>query len=294
MMNILNGFFRILLSIFKLFSLQRHHLFLKPVMTNNDNDNDDNDDNDVNDVKSRTTMTNEKYENKYKDAITKRRLLPLKTLTCPQKHTIVVEKTPLGNVLMFYNAERECFEYFSDHTIPFRFLEVVGRKFVLFNDCLHLFKFGVDVNADMMTDRNENDNENNNENDNENDEKDVTAKNDDVILKEVEVSSSSSSSSSSSVFANFKKYNKTSISSTLSLQKKMAQKNDVDDNVIPEKPKEPTRLQEQNRYSHQGKLQNYDFLKSKDFKKVDHISFAQYRKKSSSLLSSSSSSSSSL
>jgi len=47
------------------------------------------------------------------------------------KNCFVLEKTPLGNVLMFYNHEKLAFEYYSDSTIPYRYLETVSRKYVL-------------------------------------------------------------------------------------------------------------------------------------------------------------------
>ena len=55
------------------------------------------------------------------------------------KKCFVIEKTPLGNVAMYYNADRESFEYFSDNTIPYRFLEVVGRKYVITFQCIPLY-----------------------------------------------------------------------------------------------------------------------------------------------------------
>ena len=55
------------------------------------------------------------------------------------KTSFLIEKTPLGNVAMYYNQERECFEYYSDHTIPYRYLETIGRKYVLTFDCIELY-----------------------------------------------------------------------------------------------------------------------------------------------------------
>jgi hypothetical protein len=55
------------------------------------------------------------------------------------KTSFLIEKTPLGNVAMYYNQERECFEYYSDNTIPYRYLETVGRKYVLTFDCVELY-----------------------------------------------------------------------------------------------------------------------------------------------------------
>ena len=55
------------------------------------------------------------------------------------KNSFVMEKTPLGNVVMYYNAKRESFEYYSDSTIPYRFLEVVARKYVITFHCRPLY-----------------------------------------------------------------------------------------------------------------------------------------------------------
>jgi hypothetical protein len=51
----------------------------------------------------------------------------------------VMEYTPLGNIIMRYNPDRESFEYYADNTIPYRFLEVVGRKYVITFNCKSIF-----------------------------------------------------------------------------------------------------------------------------------------------------------
>ncbi len=64
------------------------------------------------------------------------------TMTVRRKNLVnnyVMEKTPLGNVVMRYNPDREAFEYFSDNTIPYRFLEVIGRKYVIMFNCKSIF-----------------------------------------------------------------------------------------------------------------------------------------------------------
>ena len=55
------------------------------------------------------------------------------------KNNFLIETTPLGNVLMFYNNKKETFEYYSDSTIPYRVLEVVCRKYVLTYNCRFLY-----------------------------------------------------------------------------------------------------------------------------------------------------------
>jgi hypothetical protein len=51
----------------------------------------------------------------------------------------VLEMTPLGNVYMRYNNNKKSFEYFSNNTIPYRYLEAVGRKYVMTYWCKPLF-----------------------------------------------------------------------------------------------------------------------------------------------------------
>ena len=51
----------------------------------------------------------------------------------------ILETTPLGNVYMRYNNKKQSFEYFSNSTIPYRYLETVGRKYVMNYWCKPLF-----------------------------------------------------------------------------------------------------------------------------------------------------------
>ena len=51
----------------------------------------------------------------------------------------ILEFTPLGNVYMRYNHFKKSFEYFSNNTIPYRFLETIGRKYVMTFRCKALF-----------------------------------------------------------------------------------------------------------------------------------------------------------
>ena len=51
----------------------------------------------------------------------------------------VIEKTPNGNVIMIYQKDKGSFKYYSDHNIPYRYLEVVGRKYVKLFDCRPIF-----------------------------------------------------------------------------------------------------------------------------------------------------------
>ena len=51
----------------------------------------------------------------------------------------VLESTPLGNIYMRYNHSKKTFEYFSNNTIPYRYLEAVCRKYVMTFRCKKLY-----------------------------------------------------------------------------------------------------------------------------------------------------------
>ena len=55
------------------------------------------------------------------------------------KNSFILENTPLGNVSMCYNHEKESFEYYSDKTIPYRYLEPIARKYVSTFLCKKLY-----------------------------------------------------------------------------------------------------------------------------------------------------------
>ena len=58
----------------------------------------------------------------------------------------VLEFTPQGNVYMRYNNSKKSFEYFSNNTIPYRYLEPVGRKYVTTYFCKPLF---IDIDDEL-------------------------------------------------------------------------------------------------------------------------------------------------
>jgi hypothetical protein len=51
----------------------------------------------------------------------------------------ILEFTPLGNVYMRYNNQKKSFEYYSNNSIPYRYLEAIGRKYVMTFRCKSLF-----------------------------------------------------------------------------------------------------------------------------------------------------------
>jgi len=76
----------------------------------------------------------------------------------------VLEHTPLGNIYMRYNNDKKSFEYFSNSTIPYRYLEPVGRKYVMTYWCKPIF---IDIDdelkrAEEQYEKNKNNKANNN------------------------------------------------------------------------------------------------------------------------------------
>ena len=62
------------------------------------------------------------------------------------ENSLVIEKTPIGNVLMIYNASRESFKYYSDCNVPYRYLEVACRKYVKTFNCRPIY---VDIEEEL-------------------------------------------------------------------------------------------------------------------------------------------------
>lgn len=69
----------------------------------------------------------------------KARELTIKAKLDKYINNYVLEHTPLGNIYMRYNSAKGSFEYFSNNTIPYRYLEPVCRKYVMTYWCKPLF-----------------------------------------------------------------------------------------------------------------------------------------------------------
>jgi len=184
------------------------------------------------------------------------------------KDSFVMENTPQGNVIMFWNNNRDTFEYYADHIIPYRFLEVVGRKYTIMNDCRRIF---VDMYEEIETAKakiQEDKRKKEELHEEATREYNSEEKKDDVPKK--------------SVFAKMKSYNRdnNNIKSVISDPKKSIgmPKNSAinvkeDDDII---------LKERaNRYSYQGRMTNFSFLKKVERTVVDKnykLTFAEFKK----------------
>ena len=179
----------------------------------------------------------------------------------------VIEHTPLGNVLMFYNHDKLAFEYYSDLTIPYRYLETVARKYVLTFNYRPLY---IDMQEELK------------EYERKLQEKEEREK------QEIEKSKNDSTTKTKDVFAKFKSYNKEA--GTGRVNTAPPPKNNIPQNrmnVNLKEKKDGTNngkmlLKENaNRYSYQGKFLNFNILQKIDKKLIDKkytLTFADFKK----------------
>jgi hypothetical protein len=181
----------------------------------------------------------------------------------------VMEKTPIGNVLMIYDLDLCKFKYYSDATMPYRYLEVVGRKYVKIFNCRPIF---VDMEEELRLF----------EEKWERDQKIKKEKEDEEKLKDEEATKKLEQieAKKKNVFAKFKSYNKDA-SSKISMAP--PPKNSIPSKSITEnKENEKVLLKENaNSYTYDGKISNFSFLKKvekKIFNKKLGFSFADFKK----------------
>jgi hypothetical protein len=77
-----------------------------------------------------------KYEDKYKKEF---ELAESSGTIENLKYNILMENTPNGNVLIFYDSTKDSFVYYSDKVIPYRFLDTVGRKYAIHFKCKNVY-----------------------------------------------------------------------------------------------------------------------------------------------------------
>jgi hypothetical protein len=180
------------------------------------------------------------------------------------QNNFVMEHTPLGNVLMVYDIERETFKYYSDNAIPYRFLEVVSRKYVKQFNCKHIF---VDMEKELKIAR-------------ENKLKEELKLKIKEEIKLKEENKLSQIPDKKNVFTKFKSYN----ISTGRVNASVPPKNSITNNVtISQDSKHNIILKNKsNRYTYEGKIVNFSFIKKIDRKLVDKkfaLSFAEFKQK---------------
>jgi len=215
----------------------------------------------------------EKYKEEYKIAeefeLNKERLEQL-------KNTILIENTPLGNVVMYYDDSRETFIYYSDSTIPYRYLEVVARKYVVTNRCKKLY---VDMEKELKEAQ---------------EKLEKKQKEEQEIKQQIEENreknekdglTTTSAPTKKNVFAKLKNYNKDNSLKSAGIP---SDGKSVSKKVIPSVSEknssnhETLLLKENaNRYSYEGRMVNFSFLKKVERKVIDKryaMNFSDFKK----------------
>ena len=178
------------------------------------------------------------------------------------------EMTPLGNVYMRYNNSKKSFEYYSNNTIPYRYLEPVGRKYVLTYFCKPLF---IDIEDELNKAKVKMD-----------DKKEQETKDKETRLKDPSLQVKKED-----VFAKLKSYN--SSTNNNNEMSRMGKQNVLPPQIkanLPNvntssRPDEMLLKESANRYTWEGRLSNMSLLKKVDRKVVDKtyaMSFADFKR----------------
>ena len=184
----------------------------------------------------------------------------------------VLESTPQGNVYMRYNSSKKSFEYFSNNTIPYRYLEPVGRKYVITYFCKPLF---IDIDDELKKAQQKKDD-------------------DDQLKKEQKEQKQKDDKekgiNEKDIYAKLKSYNNDPTTAAIMKSKNrqsgsmplppqiQANLPNVNSSVAPEK----MLLKENaNRYTWEGRMSNLSLIKKVEKKHVDknyEMSFADFKK----------------
>jgi len=172
-------------------------------------------------------------------------------------NNVIMENTPLGNVIMMYDNNRETFNFYSDNMIPYRYLETVARKYVITYNCRPLY---IDMEEELkiyekkMLEQEENEKQQTN-------------------LAQL-------SEPKKNVFAKFKSYNTEGKSGHVS--KVPGPQNSVH-NTDTGKNRKIILKDNANRYSCQGKIHNFSIIKKPEKKLLSKklvMTFATFKQKS--------------
>jgi len=200
----------------------------------------------------------QKYEDKYMDRFDKLESVPLSVERLDAlKNAILMETTPLGNVIMYWDQNKEGFTYYSDATIPYRYLEVIARKYVVVNQCKSLY---IDMREELKDAEQRRD-----------EKKRLLTANVGTIV-----------SNKKSVFAKLKQYNHVVDPKKVVNKSAAASKVPINSNEK-EKEKEASMLVKEraNIYSREGKVNQFSFLKKVKRECVDKrmaLSFADFKR----------------
>jgi len=185
------------------------------------------------------------------------------------KNCYIMETTPQGNVLMIYDINKGSFTYYSDKTIPYRYLEVVGRKYVKLFGCRPLF---VDMEEELKLFEEKWTKEY---------ELKKAKEAEDKLKAEESMKNNKPIEVKKNVFAKFKSYNKDA-GGKISMAP--PPKNSIPNKAATTETKEDEKIilkERANRYTYEGKFANFNFLQKierKVFNKKLGISFSDFKK----------------
>jgi hypothetical protein len=208
---------------------------------------------------NKLTMTDDDMQLKARETIVNKKLDKF-------MDNYILEHTPLGNIYMRYNNDKKSFEYFSNSTMPYRYLEAVGRKYVMTYWCKSIF---VDIQDELKKAEQKYD-------------EDKEKKEEDDKMK------SERKSTTKQVMVQLKSYNKDTKEQSTRPMKNRSNNNTVlppqIKSNLPDvnKPIEKQLLKENaNRYTWEGRLTNFCPLKKIDRKIVDKnltMTYADFKK----------------
>jgi hypothetical protein len=207
----------------------------------------------------------DKYLEKFKSMPFDNESLDVESL----KNSIVVEHTPLGNVAMHYDNKREAFVYYSDSVMPYRYLEVVARKYVITFHCKRVF---IDMEDEINKAKTKIEEQKNAKKLEEEQAEKQQAENQEQSLELKE------EPKKKNVFANFKTYNK---NTTKDSSNKPTTGNSTATNSDNKKTEDLILKENANHYTCDGRYSNFLVLKKVDKTLVDKrlkMSFADFKK----------------
>ena len=206
----------------------------------------------------------DKYLEKFKSMPFDNETLDIETL----KNSIVVEHTPLGNVAMYYDNKREAFVYYSDSVMPYRYLEVVARKYVITFHCKRVF---IDMEDEINKAKTKIEEQKNAKKQEEEQAQQAQAEEkQELELKE--------EPKKKNVFATFKTYNK---NTTKDSSNKPTSGNSTASNTDNKNAEDLILKENANHYTCDGRYSNFLVLKKVDKTLVDKrlkMSFADFKK----------------
>ena len=172
----------------------------------------------------------------------------------------ILEYTPLGNIYMRYNNDKKSFEYFSNNSIPYRYLEPVGRKYVMTYWCKPIF---VDIEEELK-------------------------KAEEIYDKKVEENKDLKKFNPKNVLVKLKDYNKNTKETSIRPMKNRTDNNAIlpaqIKNNLPDVNKKSEKMflkEKANRYTWEGRLTNFCPLKKIDKKVLDkklNMTYSEFKK----------------